>query len=184
MEFFDIRNKDGSLTGEVKERTLVHRDGDIHGTSHVWIVRQDEAGRCDLLLQKRSANKDAYPGCYDISSAGHLPAGQDFLPSALREMEEELGICAREEDMVFLGIHEGYSEEIFYDEPFRNHEISHVYLYKEPVDISQLKLQEEEVESVKWMEFFEFYKEVEKGNPKYCLFTEELEMIKEYLEIG
>ena len=87
MEFFDIRNKDGSLTGEVKERTLVHRDGDIHGTSHVWIVRQDEAGRCDLLLQKRSANKDAYPGCYDISSAGHLPAGQDFLPSALREME-------------------------------------------------------------------------------------------------
>ena len=24
----------------------------------------------------------------------------------------------------------------------------------------------------------------EKGNPKYCLFTEELEMIKEYLEIG
>ena len=47
-----------------------------------------------------------------------------------------------------------------------------------------MKLQEEEVESVKWMEFFECYKEVEKGNPKYCLFTEELEMIKEYLEIG
>lgn len=184
MEFFDIRNRDGSLTSEVKERTLVHRDGDIHGTSHVWIVRQDENGRCDLLLQKRSANKDAFPGCYDISSAGHLPAGQDYLPSALREMKEELGIDAKEEDMIFLGIHEGYSEEIFYDAPFRNHEISHVYLYKKPVEISELKLQEEEVESVKWMDFFECYKEVEKGNPKYCLFTEELDMIKVYLGLG
>ena len=27
-------------TGEVKERSLVHADGDIHGTSHVWIVRK------------------------------------------------------------------------------------------------------------------------------------------------
>lgn len=183
MEFFDIRNIDGSLTGEVKERTLVHRDGDIHGTSHVWIVRQHNNGKCDLLLQKRSAHKDAYPGCYDISSAGHLPAGQDFLPSAIREMEEELGICAREEDLIFLGIHEGCSEEIFYGEPFRNHEISHVYLYRNPVDISELKLQKEEVESVKWMEFSECYEEVKKGNPRYCLFIEELDMIKKYLGI-
>ena len=183
MEFFDIRNKDGSLTGEVKERKLVHRDGDIHGTSHVWIVRPGENGSCDILLQKRSADKDAFPGCYDISSAGHLPAGQDYLPSAIRELKEELGIDAKEEDMIFLGLHEGYSEEIFYGEPFRNHEISHVYLYKKPVDISELRLQEEEVESVKWMDIFQPYAEVRKGNPKYCLFMEELDMIKNYFEI-
>ena len=183
MEFFDIRNKDGSLTGEVKERKLVHRDGDIHGTSHVWIVRPGENGSCDILLQKRSADKDAFPGCYDISSAGHLPAGQDYLPSAIRELKEELGIDAKEEDMIFLGLHEGYSEEIFYGEPFRNHEISHVYLYKKPVYISELRLQEEEVESVKWMDIFQCYEEVRKGNPKYCLFMEELDMIKNYFEI-
>ena len=86
MEYFDIRNEDGSLTGQIKARSRVHEDGDIHGTSHVWIVRRNNGGECELLLQKRSAGKDAYPGCYDISSAGHLPAGQDFLPSALREL--------------------------------------------------------------------------------------------------
>ena len=79
MEFLDIRDKNGNPTGEVKERSLVHADGDIHGTSHVWIVRKNEKGSYDLLLQKRSENKDAFPGCYDISSAGHLPAGQDYL---------------------------------------------------------------------------------------------------------
>mgnify|MGYP002709524200 FL=1 len=87
MEFLDIRDKNGNPTGEVKERSLVHADGDIHGTSHVWIVRKNEKGSYDLLLQKRSENKDAFPGCYDISSAGHLPAGQDYLSSALRELE-------------------------------------------------------------------------------------------------
>ena len=107
MEYFDIRNEDGSLTGQIKARSRVHEDGDIHGTSHVWIVRRNNGGECELLLQKRSAGKDAYPGCYDISSAGHLPAGQEFLPSALRELYEELGIRAEKEDLIFLGIHKG-----------------------------------------------------------------------------
>ena len=109
MEYLDIRTKDGKITGEVKERDKVHEDGDIHGTSHVWIARKNKEGQRELLLQKRSADKDAYPGCYDISSAGHLPAGQEYLPSALRELYEELGIEAKEEELIFLGIHEGLS---------------------------------------------------------------------------
>lgn len=74
-EYFDIRDSAGNPTGEVKARSLVHRDGDIHGTSHVWLVRKNKKSGYDVLLQKRSDNKDSFPGCYDISSAGHLPAG-------------------------------------------------------------------------------------------------------------
>lgn len=65
---------------------------------------KNEKGSYDLLLQKRSENKDAFPGCYDISSAGHLPAGQDYLTSALRELEEELGIKAEPEQLHFMGL--------------------------------------------------------------------------------
>ena len=119
MELLDLRNRDGSLTGERKERELVHRDGDIHGTSHVWIVRTDARGECEVLLQKRSKDKDAYPGCYDISSAGHIPAGQDYITSALRELEEELGIHACEEDLHFLGWNFYCFEEVFYGKKFR-----------------------------------------------------------------
>ncbi len=182
MEFFDLRDEHGKVTGEIKERALVHADGDIHGTSHVWIVRPNSKNGYDLLLQKRSQNKDAYPGCYDISSAGHLPSGQDYLSSALREMEEELGIKAKPEELHFMGIHEGYSEEIFYGKPFKNHEISYVYLYREPVHIEQLILQEEEVESVCWMDFDECYEKIKEGSKKYCLFQDELDMIKKYLQ--
>lgn len=182
MEYFDIRDKNGIPTGEVKERAKVHEDGDIHGTSHVWIIRPNKKSGIDLLLQKRSKDKDAYPGCYDISSAGHLPAGQDYLPSAIRELYEELGIKAEESDLIFMGIHEGYSEEEFYGKPFRNHEISHVYLYTKEVDITKLKLQEEEVESVCWMDLDECFRKAETGDKKYCLFLDELEMIREHIE--
>lgn len=183
MEYLDIRTKDGKKTGNIKEREKIHEDGDIHGTSHVWIVRKNEEGEYELLLQKRSANKDAYPGCYDISSAGHIPAGQDYLSSAIRELYEELGIKAQEEELVFLGIHEGYSEEIFYGKPFKNHEISYVYLYEQPIDITKLCLQESEVQSVKWMTLSKCYEKAKNKNPNYCLFIEELDMIqKHYME--
>ena len=83
-EYFDIRDSAGNPTGEVKARSLVHRDGDIHGTSHVWLVRKNKKSGYDVLLQKRSDNKDSFPGCYDISSAGHLPAGADYRESAVQ----------------------------------------------------------------------------------------------------
>ncbi len=41
---------------ERSKRSLVHEDGDIHGTVHIWIRRKTEKGY-DLLLQKRSKEK-------------------------------------------------------------------------------------------------------------------------------
>lgn len=57
-----------------------------------WYRRKN--GVLEVLLQKRSDEKDSFPGCYDISSAGHIPAGQGFVDSALRELKEELGVTA------------------------------------------------------------------------------------------
>ena len=89
-ECFALRREDGSLTGEIKPRALVHRDGDLHGASHVFLARL-RGGRTELLLQKRSAQKDSFPGLYDISAAGHLDPGEDFAAAARRELAEELG---------------------------------------------------------------------------------------------
>lgn len=181
MEYLDIRTIDGKPTGEVKERRLVHADGDIHGTSHVWIARRREDGSIDLLLQKRSATKDCFPGYFDISSAGHLTAGQTYLEGALRELSEELGIVAGEDDLHFLGIFEGYFEEEFYGKMFKNHEVAYVYLYDKEVDIEKLTLQEEEVEMVKWMSLAECEERKRNKEALYqCLIPKEMEMIKRY----
>ena len=181
MELLDIRRPDGSLSGTSMEREKVHEQGLLHGTSHVWIVRKNQKNEWEILLQKRARDKDAFPGCYDISSAGHIPAGQDYLESALRELEEELGIKAGEKDLVYIGMNEVYHEAIFYDKPFRNHEISKVYLYSGFVDADKLSLQKEEVESVRWMGLEECMKVLKTDPSGYCVPFRELEMIRDYL---
>ena len=91
MELLDIVDEKGNPTGETVPREVAHREGIRHRTAHVWIFRR-RGGVVQILLQKRSDNKDSDPGCYDISSAGHIPAGRDYIPSAVRELKEELGV--------------------------------------------------------------------------------------------
>lgn len=102
MEMFDIRTPEGEPTGEVKERSAVHRDGDWHGTAHIWLVRRKN-GKIEVLLQKRSRLKETFPGCYDASCAGHLSAGDSFIQGALRELQEELGAGSKGRRLVSWG---------------------------------------------------------------------------------
>ena len=57
----------------------------------------------DIFLQLRSHLKDKKPGKWDSSAAGHLDSGEDYLPCAVRELEEELGIKTTEERLIPAG---------------------------------------------------------------------------------
>ena len=151
MELFDVVDEKGIPTGETVERSEAHEKDILHRTAHVWVVRTKE-GRQQVLLQKRAAGKDSFPGCYDTSSAGHIHAGDEPLDSALRELEEELGIKASGSDLSYAGIFYSHYEKIFYAKAFRDNEVTFVYIYDKPVDIDALTLQADEVESVRWFD--------------------------------
>ena len=102
MEIFDIVDAQGNPTGERVERNRAHTEGIRHRTAHIWVLRERE-GRYQVLLQKRSQNKDSFPGRYDTSSAGHIQAGDGVLESAVRELGEELGIHAQPEELERAG---------------------------------------------------------------------------------
>lgn len=184
LELFDVRDSEGNVTGVARERELVHLNGDPHGTSHIWVVRENASGGWDVLLQKRSRDKDSYPGCYDVSSAGHLQAGDDFLPAALRELEEELSLRARAEDLEFVGFRRAYREAFFCGRLFKDHEISAIYIYRKPVETSALRLQKEELESVMWMDLADCRRAVGEGSLDNCMYPEELEMLSHRLSQG
>lgn len=186
MELFDELDSEGNKTGIVKERGVVHEEGALHATSHVWIVRKNgqdidtDAGmgqQYDVLLQKRSENKDSNPGCYDISSAGHVEAGRGYLESAIRELEEELGIQALPEQLKEIGIRRCGFEGEFYGRPFKDNEISMLYLYEEAVDIEKLRLQESEVSEVIWMDYRECYEKIRENSFKHCIYMDEFDML-------
>lgn len=56
-----------------------------------FVAAAEKDGALQILLQKRSADKPSFPNCYDISSAGHIPAGGEFASSALRELKRRAG---------------------------------------------------------------------------------------------
>ena len=131
------------------------KKGVRHRTAHIWIVREQD-GKAQLLLQKRSAEKDSFPGRFDTSSAGHIQAGDEPEESAIRELHEELGIRAAKG-----GSYNSPDALIFntkrnsHGKMFRDNEVAFVYMYTKPVDAKKLILQKEEVESVEWFDMEE-----------------------------
>ena len=210
MEFFDVVNECGVPTGEVVSRDEAHRDGIRHRTAHVWVIRAKNSGSetgeqasaentgnsanagkpgdqasatsaYEVLLQKRSMEKESYPGQYDTSSAGHIPAGEEPLESALRELREELGIEATPEQLHYAGMFRIKYEEEFHGKPFRDNEVTRVYVYWEPVDESKLTLQASEVDEVRWFDLDEVWEEIQTDRSRICVAAEGMAVLRKYL---
>ena len=98
----DVLDERGEKTGEVAWKSEAHRAGLRHRCFHCWIL--DPRGP-HLFVQLRSAGKDTWPDLLDVTAAGHLRAGEETL-DGLREVEEELGLSARPEELLPLGTRE------------------------------------------------------------------------------
>ena len=181
VEYLDIVDGDGKPVGGTVSRADAHALGVRHRTAHVWVARK-RAGGYDVLLQKRSMEKGSFPGMYDTSSAGHIPAGDEPLPSALRELREELGLEARPEDLGFAGIFRNRYERVFHGKLFRDDEVIWVYVYRGTADEKRLTLQKSEVDEVRWFGLEEALQEVKNGSSTLCVPERGLLLLKGYLE--
>ncbi len=181
MEQLDIVNENGIPTGKTIPRDIAHRDGILHCTAHVWIIRPCSNGY-EILLQKRSQEKESFPGLYDTSSAGHIPAGDEPLSSALRELQEELGIKAGPEQLHYAGTFRIQYEKEFHGHLFRDNEVAKVYVYLDSVEISDLELQTSEVEEVRWFSLNDVWNEIQYSRERFCVPAGGLKVLKDYLK--
>ena len=177
MEYLDVVDAQGEPTGEVVERSKAHLLGIRHRTSHVWLYRMKN-NRAEILLQKRCASKDSFPGCYDISSAGHIPSGCSFEESAIRELEEELGVQASAAKLIYCGMQSIDWDAEFHGLPYHDRQVTKVFLLRlDDFDEEDFRLQESEVDSVRWMDFTACVKAVQENTIKHCISMSELEML-------
>ncbi len=181
MEYFDVVHEDGTPTGQVVSRDEAHDKGILHRTAHVWIIRQ-QGEATEVLLQKRSPEKDSFPNMYDTSSAGHVCAGDEPGESALRELSEELGIKATPADLTFIGTFRINYVEDFHGKPFHDNEVTHVYVYGQAVDANKLTLQESEVSGVAWFPIDEVWEEIQGTSERFCVPAGGLKLLKEYVD--
>jgi isopentenyldiphosphate isomerase len=146
MEYFEVFNADGTPTGRVEERSVVHARGLWHRTVHIWIHRYREA----LLFQKRGRTKDSHPGLWDVSAAGHISAGETPGQTAWREAEEELGLTITKNELRF--IEETSRTLISRGGTFIDNEITYVYLYEFRGEASDLSPDPVEVDALRFIE--------------------------------
>ncbi|KAK9280933.1 hypothetical protein L1049_003824 [Liquidambar formosana] len=163
-EHLDVLTKTGQKTGISKPRGDVHRDGDYHRAVHVWIFAESTQ---ELLLQRRADCKDSWPGLWDISSAGHISAGDSSLITARRELHEELGVILPKDafELIFIFLHEC----VINDGKFINNEFNDVYLVTTmaPIPLEAFTLQESEVSAVKYISFEEYKSVLANEEPEY-----------------
>ncbi|MBE5819186.1 MAG: NUDIX domain-containing protein [Clostridiales bacterium] len=114
----------------------------FHKTVWLWIV--DTNGR--VLVQLRSKNKSFMPDLWDISSAGHVIAGESAIDACIREAKEELGISLLKADIEFC-------EQIV---STQFNELGQFYITRLDPDSCNFTLQREEVQDVRWLEYTDF----------------------------
>jgi isopentenyldiphosphate isomerase len=86
-EILDVVNEMDQIIGQ-QSRSEIHRLGLRHRAVHVLVFN----ARGEVFLQKRSLQKDCFPGTWDSSASGHLACGEEYDACAVRELREELGL--------------------------------------------------------------------------------------------
>lgn len=110
-ELLDVVNDRGEVI-KTLPRSVIHGNPALmHRVVHVLVFNE----KGELLLQKRSMNKDVAPGKWDTSVGGHVDAGETILAAVRREMEEELGVSTCGPEFLYTYIHSNpYETEIVY----------------------------------------------------------------------
>ena len=132
-ELVDLVDEDGRAIG-TEVRSVVRRDNLRHAATAVLV--RDPDGR--IYLHRRSDTKDWAPGPWDAAAGGVIAAGEDPHASALRELEEELGITGA--TLAELGTH------LYEDDTVRCFEHAYQAVWDGPV-----RHQPEEVAEGRWV---------------------------------
>src|SRR3712207_3787607 len=142
-ERVDVLDANGKPTGEVAWKSEAHRLGLWHRCFHCWVSGTDASGEPYLLIQRRAAQKDTWPGYLDVTAAGHLGAGEGPL-DGLRELEEELGLRVEPERLIPLGSRRSEQE----IPGGCDREFHDIFLLFDPTPPERMRLQAEEVEAL------------------------------------
>lgn len=144
-EILDIFDDNMKIIGQ-RTREEVHKEGFWHQSFHCWLVRQERLKK-HVLFQRRGPNKKVYPNFLDVTAAGHLLTGES-AQDGLRELTEELGIDAKFEDLIPLGIR----FDVAIVGAVTNREFCNTYLLESNLPLDAYKLQTDEVSALVQME--------------------------------
>ena len=146
MELLDVYNEEGKVTGKVIQRGTDKKEyqkGEHPGIAQIFI--ENSEGK--FLIEKSSKDN----GFKYLPVGGHIISGETPINGIIRETKEEIGLDLREDEFKYLGF-------FIIDFPVR-----FIYYMKKDIDISKLRLQSSEVESVTYKTPTEMLELIDQG---------------------
>lgn len=125
-----------------------------HGVSDIWIVNAE--GK--ILCSKQSEAVSGNPGKWQTFFGGHVKVGVDFLGTAMRELEEEIGIDARLENLLL--VESGKAEE------YKHIYHKYVYLFDSKKDVWNFS--DGEIIDAQWFLFKDYWQDRTLHPEKWC----------------
>ena len=143
MEKRDLYDENKILTGET-----IYKGQEVpKGRYYITVVVFIQNDKNEFLIQKRVAKKDGKWA----TTGGHPVSGETSKQGIITEIKEELGINVIENNIILFKTLK--TEDDFVD----------IYYLKENVNIAKIKIQEDELEDVKWACKEEIEKLIENG---------------------
>ena len=147
MELFDLYTENRERTGKTMVRGQPVPEGFYRLVVHVCVF--DPQGR--MLIQQRQPFKKGWSNMWDISVGGCAVAGDTSRTAAERETREELGL-----GLDLTGVRPTLT--VYFENGFDDY-----YVVTQAVDLSALRLQYEEVQTVKWADRDEILRMIDDG---------------------
>ena len=144
MEFNDIYDKDRNLTGRTHKRGTPWHRGEYGLVVCVWVYD----GNGNVLLTRRAPQK-SYAGTWE-NSGGAAQAGETSCKAIARELFEETGIRAGEDEFELIG--SDRDRNAFYD----------FYCLKRQTPLEQIVLLPGETDDVKWVTLEEVHRMIDR----------------------
>ena len=139
MEFNDIYDENRNLTGRVHRRGSSWKPGEYGLVVCVWVYD----GKGNLLLTRRAKGK-SFAGTWE-NSGGAAKAGETSRQAIARELFEETGIHAEQEEFELLD--SDRDAHIHYD----------FYCLRRQTPLNQIVLLPGETDGVRWASFAEVH---------------------------
>ncbi len=136
MEYWDIYDQHQKRTGKKVLKGTRLQNGEYHFIVHVWLRNCERK----YLIEERSS-KTSYPYFW-CTPCGNVMADETPLEACIREVKEEIGIDLSDKKEIPFDCS-------LYEEDGQSYWCQ-TYLYEIDIDLSKVKLQEEEVSNVRY----------------------------------
>jgi len=132
MELLQLFDENKNMLNESIER---NKKKELEPGKYFMIILLFIENNNKFLIQKTSVNRDSEYA----TTGGHVTYGDNALKTVIKEAKEELGLVLNEKEIKEI-------ETI-------THKLAHIGIYycNKKIDINELTIQEEEVESLHWM---------------------------------